>query len=70
MKEGWLTLVAKPSPLVPKTNPAPKPATKVVEGQVVLSAKLTQVTATEAAPTDKSGLENNSPHNGWSWIGI
>jgi hypothetical protein len=54
MKEDPLTPVAKPSPSVPKTNPAPKPVTKAVEGQVVLSAKLTQV-----APIDKNGAENN-----------
>jgi hypothetical protein len=59
MKEDPLTPVAKSSPSVPKTNPAPKPVTNAVEGQVVLSAKLTQVTAIEAAPTDKNGAENN-----------
>jgi hypothetical protein len=59
MKEDPPTQIAKPSPSVPKTNPAPKPISKVVEGQVVLSAKLTQVTATEATPTDKNGAKNN-----------
>jgi hypothetical protein len=59
MKEDPLTPVDKPSPSVPKTNPAPKPVTKVVVGQVVLSTKLTQVTATEAARTAKNGAENN-----------
>jgi hypothetical protein len=59
MKEDPQTLAAKPSPSIPKTNPAPRPITKVVESQVVLSAKLTQVTATEAAPTNKNGAENN-----------
>jgi hypothetical protein len=68
MKEGPLTPVAKPSPSVAKTNPAPKPVTKAVEGQVVPSAKVTQVKAAEAAPTDKNAAENNSPRNGWSWI--
>jgi hypothetical protein len=34
------------------------------------SAKLTQVTATEAAPTDKNSAENNSLGNGCSWIGL
>jgi hypothetical protein len=59
MKENPLTPVDKLSPSVPKTNPAPNPVTKVVVGQVVLSAKLTQVTATKAARTAKNGAENN-----------
>ncbi|TVU01879.1 hypothetical protein EJB05_18743 [Eragrostis curvula] len=64
MKEGPPTPpVAKPSPSVAKTKPAPKPVTKIVEGQAKSSPKPTQVTVAEAAPSDKNVTENNSPRN-------